>query len=218
MASPVDRLGLVTPHPRFAHLTAWIATPPSPLAVGRRHRPVVGHQNTGGVAVDPARNLAYVANGLDDTLSVIDGATCNSTNTTGCAQAPPTVPGGPQPAAIVVNPLDGTVYAADNGGDVVSFFRFIASNHPTGLTGTRAGSDVTSAGTGPTPAACRSSTTWSRCPLARAAPASPPRRQAASRPRRSPASPLARRTRSRLRAVDAVGAGPTSAPSNPVRP
>jgi large repetitive protein len=75
-------------------------------------------------------------------VSVIHGATCDSTNTTGCAQAPPTVPGGPQPAAIAVNPLDGTVYAAGNGGGIVSFFRFIAPDQPTGLTATRSGNSI----------------------------------------------------------------------------
>lgn len=103
----------------------------------------VGHEVFGGVAADPARHLVYVADGLDDTVSVIDGATCDSTNTTGCAQAPPTVPGGPQPAAIAIYPLDGNVYGADNGGGIVTFFRFIAPDQPTDLTATRSGNSIT---------------------------------------------------------------------------
>ena len=44
-----------------------------------------------GVAVDQATNTIYVANSGENTVSVIDGATCNAMNTSGCGQDPPTV-------------------------------------------------------------------------------------------------------------------------------
>lgn len=182
----------------------------------------VGHQNVGGVAggvaVDPARNLVYVDDGLDDTVSVIDGASCDGTNTTGCAQPPPTVPGGPQPAAIAVNPLDGTVYAAGNGGGVVSFFRFIPPHRPTGLTASRAGNDV--------------NLSWNRAydgglPIVYHVVALPacPSCTGLTTPSTSgqpftTISGLASGTTYtfKVRGVDAAGAGPTSPASNPVRP
>jgi DNA-binding beta-propeller fold protein YncE len=40
-----------------------------------------------GIVLD--RNTVFVANRNDLTVSVIDGATCNGTNTSGCPQAPP---------------------------------------------------------------------------------------------------------------------------------
>ena len=50
-----------------------------------------------GLAVDQATDTVYVANVNDNTVSVIDGATCNATVTTGCGQTPATVAVGVQP-------------------------------------------------------------------------------------------------------------------------
>jgi DNA-binding beta-propeller fold protein YncE len=94
----------------------------------------VGHQNYGGVAVDPGRDLIYVTNSVDDTVLVIDGTTCDAADTTGCAATPPAVPAGANPAIAAVNPLDGTVYVTDNGGGTASFFRFVTPDQPTGVT------------------------------------------------------------------------------------
>ena len=63
------------------------------------------------VAVDPSQNLIYVANGGDNTVSVING----STNT-----IKKTVPVGDDPDAIAVNPSTETVYVADLFDDNVT--------------------------------------------------------------------------------------------------
>jgi DNA-binding beta-propeller fold protein YncE len=56
---------------------------------------ITAGNNPEGIAVDPSTNTVYTANLADGehagTVSVINGATCNGTNTTGCGQAPPSV-------------------------------------------------------------------------------------------------------------------------------
>ena len=42
--------------------------------------------NLEGLAVNPATDTIYVVNTGDDTISVINGATCNGTNTSGCGR------------------------------------------------------------------------------------------------------------------------------------
>jgi len=76
----------------------------------------------------------YASNGLDDTISVINGKTCNGQVGSGCSQNPPAVPAGGNPAGLIVNQADHTVYAADNGSATVSFFRFQPPQRPTGVT------------------------------------------------------------------------------------
>jgi YVTN family beta-propeller protein len=68
------------------------------------------------VAVNQATDTIYVANGADNTVSVIDGKTCNASVTTGCSQIPPTiaVPGGP--GGVAVNQATDTVYISSTTG------------------------------------------------------------------------------------------------------
>lgn len=94
----------------------------------------VGRQGFGFVAVDQATALVYVTDNLDDTVSVIDGATCNATTSLGCAQIPATVATGGNPAGVTLNPDNHTVYVADNGGGIASFFRFDPPSAPTAVT------------------------------------------------------------------------------------
>ena len=84
----------------------------------------VGRQSFGYVAVDPATDLVYVTDYLDDAVSIINGATCNATHTAGCDQIPPMVPAGPSPTGVAVDQHNHDVYVTDNGGGPVSFFRF----------------------------------------------------------------------------------------------
>ncbi|MBV9002851.1 MAG: YncE family protein, partial [Solirubrobacterales bacterium] len=66
-----------------------------------------------GVAVDETTDTVYVANALDNTVSVINGATCNSTDRAGCGNTPLTVPLGPFDNAVAVNPVTNMVYVTD---------------------------------------------------------------------------------------------------------
>jgi DNA-binding beta-propeller fold protein YncE len=56
---------------------------------------ITAGNNPEGIAVDPSTNTVYTANLADGeyagTVSVINGATCNGTNSSGCGQAPETV-------------------------------------------------------------------------------------------------------------------------------
>jgi DNA-binding beta-propeller fold protein YncE len=69
-----------------------------------------------GVAVDDATNTVYVVNNGGDTpgtLSVINGAKCNGTNTTGCPDVMPTVVVGRSPLFVAVDVTTDTVYVTD---------------------------------------------------------------------------------------------------------
>jgi YVTN family beta-propeller protein len=105
------------------------------------------------LAVDAVTDTIYVANFADstdpfggNTVSVIDGATCNATDTTGCAAAPQTITLGPPdttPAGVAIDPATDTIYVADlqdgEGSGAVSVINGAACNA------------VTSAGCGQTP-------------------------------------------------------------------
>jgi YVTN family beta-propeller protein len=69
-----------------------------------------------GVAIDQRTDSVYVSNGGTNTVSVIDGATCNATQTAGCGQTPATVTVGNGPYSIDVDQRTGAVYV-DNLGD-----------------------------------------------------------------------------------------------------
>jgi len=75
-----------------------------------------------GIAVNPLTDTIYVGNAgspypstAGHTVSVIDGATCNATTTSGCGQIPPTVTVGYQPTSVAVDPVSDTIYVADAG-------------------------------------------------------------------------------------------------------
>lgn len=67
-----------------------------------------------GVAVDQATRTVYVANNGDNTVSVINAATCNGTQRSGCGQAPALVTVGPAPWGIAVSQASNTIYVANN--------------------------------------------------------------------------------------------------------
>jgi DNA-binding beta-propeller fold protein YncE len=93
----------------------------------------VGDQNFGSVAVDQTKHLVYVTNAHDDTVSVIDGSTCNGTTHTSCGQPQPTVPAGAGPSTIAVDPRSHDAYVLDNDGATASFIRFVAPDRPAGV-------------------------------------------------------------------------------------
>jgi YVTN family beta-propeller protein len=81
-----------------------------------------------GVAADQATDTIYVANGGDNTVSVINGATCNATVTSGCGQDPPTIAVGNGPLGIAVNQITHTLYVANTGGSTVSVINTATCN------------------------------------------------------------------------------------------
>jgi YVTN family beta-propeller protein len=88
--------------------------------------------NPGGIAIDQATSTVYVTNGGGNTVSVINAATCNAVDTSGCGQAPATVTVGTGPAGIAVNQATSTVYVANAGttspGDTVSVINAATCN------------------------------------------------------------------------------------------
>jgi YVTN family beta-propeller protein len=86
------------------------------------HSATVGFNAT-SLAVNAATDTIYVAN-FDqknnpfggNTVSVINGTTCNATNTTGCGQAPQTITLGPvftTPNAVAIDQATDTIYVAN---------------------------------------------------------------------------------------------------------
>lgn len=72
------------------------------------------------VAVDETTDTVYVANGNDNTVSVIDGATCNAHIHAGCSQSPPTVSVGANPQSVAVDDATHTAYVANGADNTVS--------------------------------------------------------------------------------------------------
>ena len=73
-----------------------------------------------GVAIDQATNTIYVANAGENTVSVINGATCNRTNTSGCGQDPPTVTVGGGASLLAVDPATDTIYVGSFDDGTIS--------------------------------------------------------------------------------------------------
>jgi DNA-binding beta-propeller fold protein YncE len=75
-----------------------------------------------GVAVDEATDTIYVADVADNSVSVINGATCNGKVVSGCSQTPATVALGPNtsPEVPAVDQATDTVYVPNNGDGTVS--------------------------------------------------------------------------------------------------
>jgi len=61
-------------------------------------------------AVDEATHTLYSSDPSSDTVSVINTATCNSTNTKGCSAVPPTITVGPFPGPPALDPVTRTLY------------------------------------------------------------------------------------------------------------
>jgi DNA-binding beta-propeller fold protein YncE len=59
-----------------------------------------------------------VANQGDNTVSVINAATCNAQNTSGCNQTPPTVAVNDSPYGLAVDEHTNTVYVANTGNEI----------------------------------------------------------------------------------------------------
>jgi hypothetical protein len=79
--------------------------------------PFFGDANPFGIAVDQSTDTIYTANirfgEALGTVSVINGATCNSQNTSGCGQTPATAPAGFGTVGIAVYQQKNRVYATN---------------------------------------------------------------------------------------------------------
>ena len=89
---------------------------------GCRHRPVHVLAGAGarGIAVDEASNTVYVANTVDDTVSVIDGSRCNAGVHTGCGKRAAVAFVGSSPRRVAVDELTSTVYVTNAGSNSVT--------------------------------------------------------------------------------------------------
>ena len=105
-----------------------------------------------GVAVDRATDTIYTANGFngENTVSVIDGQTCNGSTTTGCSQTPATTAAGTGAFAVAVNEATKTIYVANRRDNTVSVIDGRACNgsHMAGC-----GQDWPTVAVGPSPQA-----------------------------------------------------------------
>jgi len=72
------------------------------------------------VAVDQADGAVYVANFNDGTVSVIDGAQCDATVSSGCARPVPAVFTGEQPSFVAVDAAAHTVFTLNSHEDTFS--------------------------------------------------------------------------------------------------
>jgi DNA-binding beta-propeller fold protein YncE len=86
-----------------------------------------------GVAIDEATDTVYVSNFGDADVSVIDGATCNATVTTGCAQTPVTVPAGNGARGEAFDPETRTLYVENTTDATVSVISTAVCNASTTL-------------------------------------------------------------------------------------
>jgi YVTN family beta-propeller protein len=80
------------------------------------------------IRVNQRTNTIYVVNANDNTVSVIDGATCNSSNTSGCSQRPPTVAVGSAPYPVAVDEATDTIYVGNRGDSTVSLINGATCN------------------------------------------------------------------------------------------
>jgi YVTN family beta-propeller protein len=72
------------------------------------------------LAVDETTNTIYVANVLSDTISVIDGRTCNAHSSAGCGHVRASIPVGPGPFALAVDDATHSIYVTDLGARTIS--------------------------------------------------------------------------------------------------
>jgi DNA-binding beta-propeller fold protein YncE len=80
------------------------------------------------ITVDQATDTLYVANNTDNTVSVVNGATCNAEVTSGCNQTPATVPVGTAPIGIFADAANHTVYIANFNDNTVSLLNSSTCN------------------------------------------------------------------------------------------
>ena len=86
---------------------------------GQATHTVAAGFGSSGIAVDPTTHRVYVTNIEDTSVSVINGATCNSQTTSGCGQNPPKIAVGNYPNRLTIDAAVGTAYVV-NGDSTIS--------------------------------------------------------------------------------------------------
>ena len=76
--------------------------------------------NSRHIGINKATNTIYVSNHDDDTLSIINGATCNRSNTSSCSQPQPTTAVGATPQQIAVDETTNTIYVVNQDDNTMS--------------------------------------------------------------------------------------------------
>ncbi len=103
----------------------------TPATVTLSPNPPIG-SNPLGIAVDQATNTIYTANIADGeypgTVSVINGATCNGQDTSGCGQSPATAPAGFGANGITIDHRTHRVYVTNQEDTSVSVIDGAACN------------------------------------------------------------------------------------------
>jgi YVTN family beta-propeller protein len=82
-----------------------------------------------GLAIDPATDSVYVGNAASNTVSVLNGGTCNATSTAGCAAR--TVRVGTDPRGLAFDPATRTVYVVNAGSNDLSLLNARTCNDMT---------------------------------------------------------------------------------------
>ncbi|MBA3961160.1 MAG: beta-propeller fold lactonase family protein [Chthoniobacterales bacterium] len=72
------------------------------------------------LGVNRSTNTIYVPNRDDGTVSVIDGAHCNSSDSSGCAQTPAATVVGTQPQEVAIDEASNIIYVANQTDNTVS--------------------------------------------------------------------------------------------------
>ena len=73
-----------------------------------------------GIAVNEATDTVYVANTAANTVSVIDGSTCNGRVHSGCGRHAGVAPVGMSPRRVAVDEVTNTVYVTNAGSNTVT--------------------------------------------------------------------------------------------------
>lgn len=104
----IDVLNAATCHPHNLRRCAPVAEIP------------VAHADAEVGAIDATNHTLYAADPSAGMISLINTATCNAADTTGCSARPATIPLGPSPGSPVLNPASQTLYTVigKNGNQI----------------------------------------------------------------------------------------------------
>jgi YVTN family beta-propeller protein len=103
---------------------------PPALSIGGRSSVTPSYPDfgAGAVAVDASTDTLYATSQSENNVSVLNGATCNATNTSGCTRFAPTTTVGNGPSAIAVDPATQTLYVGNQNDQSVSVINAAVCN------------------------------------------------------------------------------------------